>query len=59
MRSCFRFVAVFASAMVLASSSFAQDDLEQFLQENVQDGRKLIGAFRLDSLPVLNVVERN
>jgi hypothetical protein len=45
MRSFYRVSVLVAAFTAFSLPSFAQDDLEQLLQESVVDGRKLIGAY--------------
>jgi hypothetical protein len=45
MRSFYRASVLAAAFVALSLPSFAQDDVEKLLEEGVEDGRKLIGAY--------------
>ena len=44
MRTFIRIAAI-AFVLIFPKATFAQDDISKFLEENVQDGKKLIGAY--------------
>src|SRR4051812_23406629 len=45
MRSLYRVSIAFAFVSFLALPAFAQEDIDSFLEKNVDDGKKLIGAY--------------